>query len=65
LASKVNTWQVPFTRENFLFSYYIVTDLIRELPGNGSVNSPTYMGGQQYSRSVFYVACVATVDFYF
>jgi hypothetical protein len=23
----------------------IVTDLIRALPGNGSVNSPTYTGG--------------------
>jgi hypothetical protein len=31
---------------------YTVTDLIRELPGNGSVNSPTYTGGQQYSGGV-------------
>jgi hypothetical protein len=31
----------------------IVTDLIRALPGNNSVNSPTYTGGQQNSRSVF------------
>jgi tRNA A37 threonylcarbamoyladenosine biosynthesis protein TsaE len=31
----------------------IVTDLIRALPGNGSVNSPTYTDGQQYSVGVF------------
>jgi hypothetical protein len=30
-----------------------VTDLIRALPGSGSVNSPTYTGGQQYSGGVF------------
>jgi hypothetical protein len=30
----------------------IVTDLIRALQGNGSVNSPTYTGGQQYSGGV-------------
>jgi hypothetical protein len=34
---------------------YNVTDFIKALPGNSSVNSPTYIGGQQYSRSVFYV----------
>jgi hypothetical protein len=31
----------------------IVTDLIRALPGNGSVKSPTYTGSQQYSEGVF------------
>jgi hypothetical protein len=35
------------------FAYNIVTDLIRALSDNGSVNSPTYMGGQQYSGGVF------------
>jgi tRNA A37 threonylcarbamoyladenosine biosynthesis protein TsaE len=30
----------------------IVTDLIKALPDNGSVNSPTYTGGQQYSGGV-------------
>jgi hypothetical protein len=41
-----------------------VTDLIKALPGKSSVNSPTYTGGQQYSRRVFYVVCAVTVDFY-
>jgi hypothetical protein len=31
----------------------IATDLIRALPDNGSVNSPTYTGGQQNSGGVF------------
>jgi hypothetical protein len=34
---------------------HIVTNLIKSLPGNSSVNSPTYTGGQHYNRSVFYV----------
>jgi hypothetical protein len=41
-----------------------VTDLMKALPGNSSVNSPTHTRGQQYSRSVFYVVRIATVDFY-
>jgi hypothetical protein len=32
---------------------HIVTDFITALPGNGSVNSPTYRGGQQYSGGVY------------
>jgi hypothetical protein len=36
----------------FKIHFIIVTDLIRALPGNGSVNSPTYMGGQQHSGVV-------------
>jgi hypothetical protein len=31
----------------------IVTDFITALPGNSSVNTPTYTGDQQYNRSVF------------
>jgi hypothetical protein len=43
----------------------IVTHFIKVLPGNSSVNSPTYTGGQQYGRIVFYVVRAATVDFYY
>jgi hypothetical protein len=37
----------------FFLAINVVTDLIRALPGNGSVNSPTYTVGQQYSGGVF------------
>jgi hypothetical protein len=44
-------------------SLHTVTDFIRALLGNDSVNSTTYTGGQQYSGGVFYVVRAATVDF--
>jgi hypothetical protein len=47
----------------FMSSISTVTDLIRALPYNGSVNSPTYTGGRQYG-GVFYVVRAATVEFY-
>jgi hypothetical protein len=43
---------------------YTVTDLIRALLGNGSINSPTYTGDQQFSGGVFYVVRAVTVGFY-
>jgi hypothetical protein len=46
----------------FRYELHIVTDLIKA--GNSSVNSPTHTGGQQYSRTVFYVVRAETVDFY-
>jgi hypothetical protein len=42
---------------------HTITDWIRALPDNDSVNSPRYTGGQQYSGDVFCVVRAATIDF--
>jgi hypothetical protein len=54
-------WAVSKTTNEGGKNYYIqkniVMDFIKALPDNGSVNSPTYMGGQQSSGRVLLWLC--------